>query len=501
VVAPVLAPGGDEAAGIAAAAAYPPDSDHVVWDARRSAREDDLPEPAVALDGLAEPLAAAIRDAARATVGDVALIAVRMLPWSEDRPFVFAAAASAKGRARIRRAGAANAAEVAALAFAETAETGPLDVVAHADDELARRLRAAQQALTGLSVVRAERVAALAPELAAALGDDAVVFPAPEEAPLPGPALATLTPIVERAGRAGAALPEAVAALLAEAGVSRLDEALAEPGHYAPHDLPVSGRAVLAALLEAVELAPEDAATVAADARWALVLEEDPAGASWLGGLPVLPRDVAWPTADGRALSHLATLACDALPAVERRDVLPPDGHLSLFADLTEAAEVYEPIAPGGRRELIRIVHTPPGVPTHSPEPDPAVAAASRDRHDPPAVLEQARVRAVPRLQLRHVGFGFADHLWSIDALGERAIGRLLPAVNGRPRPQLLGWPLTAQDDPREADADAEVLFHLGHHNPIGFHVLDAGDMMFFAPPAALRAHDWDQVTVWPSSC
>jgi Domain of unknown function (DUF1963) len=499
---PPLAPGGDEAAALAAALALSPAdyaSHSVIWDARRLAREDDLPDPAAALDDLAVPLARAIRAAAQDAVADLAFVVVDVIPYAmrEDAPLVRVAAVSAAGRERIVRAGAGSVAEVIHLAFAETEGTGPVDVLAVADPDLARRLRAASQALAGDAEVRAERVAAFAPELAAALGAIAVVRAEPGGPPLPSPLLASLEPVVPSAGAAG--LPDAVAALLAAAGAERLEDAMTEPYHYAPCALRVPDRDVLALLLGAAGLADADAATIAADARWALVLEADPRGASRIGGHPVLPADVPWPTAHGRALSHLATLALAELPAVEGRDVLPADGHLAFFADLTEAAEVFDPIEPGGRRELIRIVHAPAGAATH--EPDPPADAAPRDRRDPPALLRERRVAAVPRLQLRHVGFGFGATLWGIDELAERTVGRLTPAVNGDPGHQLLGWPSTVQDDPRNGYRDdAEALLHLVPDREIGFMMMDGGDMMFFASRDALRATDWDQVTAWPST-
>jgi hypothetical protein len=66
---------------------------------------------------------------------------------------------------------------------------------------------------------------------------------------------------------------------------------------------------------------------------------------------------------------------------------------------------------------------------------------------------------------------------------------------------QLLGWPLTVQDDPRGADAADEVLLHIADDAALGLSILDAGALMFFGRPEDLRAARWERVTVWPSSC
>lgn len=78
----------------------------------------------------------------------------------------------------------------------------------------------------------------------------------------------------------------------------------------------VPDRRALAALLHGAGLPQTAAGQVAADAAWAIVLEPGGTGATRLGGLPVLPADTPWPTADGRPLTHLATIALAELPHV-----------------------------------------------------------------------------------------------------------------------------------------------------------------------------------------
>jgi hypothetical protein len=201
--------------------------------------------------------------------------------------------------------------------------------------------------------------------------------------------------------------------------------------------------------------------------------------------------------AGDRTLTHLATIALSELPSVEGREVLPPDGHLSLFADLSEAGQFYEPLGPDAPgRECIAVIYAPGGVPTHEPSP-PDLGA--RDEHDPPIVLRERRVQPTARLQLREVGFGSAASRFGIDAVGEHVLGQLTPAINGRIGHQLLGFPPVVQDDPRE---DGQVaLFHIAHDADLGFDFLDAGDLLFFGAPDDIRARRWDRLTAWPSSC
>ena len=71
--------------------------------------------------------------------------------------------------------------------------------------------------------------------------------------------------------------------------------------------------------------------------------------------------------------------------------------------------------------------------------------------------------------------------------------------ANGTVPHQLLGFPATVQDDPRERGETS--LLHLVQDGRIGFSFLDAGSVHFFAAPDDVRARRWDRVTLWPSSC
>lgn len=253
-------------------------------------------------------------------------------------------------------------------------------------------------------------------------------------------------------------------------------------------ELRPQSRAELAQLLEGIGLTPDEAAALAADALWGILLEPGGSGVSRLGGAPVLPAGTPWPAADGRALTHLATIALDELPAVEGREHLPSGGLLSFFADLSEEGELYEPIEPGDDwgRDRVAVVHTPAGAATHEPSP-------------PGAALVERRVRPAPRLQLRHLGFDYGHQRFGIDALAEDAVVDLTERVNGTTQHQLLGHPWPVQDDPREPGQI--VLFHTGDDPEIDLHILDGGDLHFLGSPQDIAAQRWDQLTVWPNSC
>ena len=103
-------------------------------------------------------------------------------------------------------------------------------------------------------------------------------------------------------------------------------------------------------------------------------------------------------------------------------------------------------------------------------------------------------MRPTARLQLRHVGFGYAKHLYGLDAIAERALQGIVLRANGKVAQQLLGFPFTVQDDPRERGETS--LLHLVEEPGWDLAILDAGSLHFFAAPADVRARRWDQVTL-----
>ena len=178
------------------------------------------------------------------------------------------------------------------------------------------------------------------------------------------------------------------------------------------------------------------------------------------------------------------------------RELLPADGHLSFFADLSEAAELWEPVEPGGPdRELVAVLYAAPDAPTHEPRPP---DGPPHEEYDAPVVLRERRVRPTPRLQIRHMGFGYATRRYGLDAVADDLLQRLAYSINGGEDHQLLGYPAVVQDDPRD-DGDV-ALFHLGNDGELRFDFLDGGDLLFFGSADAIKARDWERLTVWPSS-
>jgi hypothetical protein len=242
--------------------------------------------------------------------------------------------------------------------------------------------------------------------------------------------------------------------------------------------LRVEDRAAIERLAVQRGLTHSRAREIAEDARWALMLEPDETAVSRLGGRPVLPADVPWPTAKGRPLTHLATIDLSELPLVEGRELLPQSGFVAFLADFGDDAELWEPTR---EREngVVRIVASEPGAAVHEPEPPGRIAMPFRER----------RVTAQPRLQIREP----RSH-------GEHVHAQLAAELAGgfEGVHQLLGHPPAVQEDPREDDDIA--LLHLTWDEPLGFTYLDGADLLVFGAPDDIRAGRWDRLTWMASS-
>lgn len=508
------------------------------WDARIHRRETDLPAPGDAFTGLAEPIAhavAAALAAVRERIGTLAFVAVGVSPESDvDGPPLLTA--SAAGVAYRRRAVATvdDAADVVRLSADGGPDTAVLPVLDHCSAELLRALRAGHQAAAADaddpdSYGRHARAAGsrLAVELAVEL--DRLSWPAADDAFVAivrGPDDWRVQMDADAdgdwddeewdddeedgwdeeddedtddAGRGGPALFPTLRAAIGDARADAALVALTPVGSSAGgtrRPLEVADRDALAGHLVEGGLDPADAERVAQEAAaWGILLTPGGSGVSRLGGLPVLEAGTPWPSRDGRPLTHLATIALDELPDVEGRDALPADGLLSFFADLSEAGEFWEPVELHESDTAV-ILRTAAGVTTYEPQ---APQAPDAEEHDAPIRLEELRVRATPRLQLREFGFGFAERTLGIDAVGEHLLVATAERINGEAHAQLLGYPPVVQDDPRE---DGQVaVFHLAHAPDIGFEFLDGGDVLFYADEADVRDGRWERATAWPSSC
>ena len=223
-------------------------------------------------------------------------------------------------------------------------------------------------------------------------------------------------------------------------------------------DLRLADRAALAALLRGVGLSDVDAARVSDDSAWAIVLEPGGDGESRLGGRPVLAAGTPWPAAEGRPLTHLATIALRELPDVDGRDVLAPDGYLGFFADLSDEGEFYEPVGPGSPRpELVRTVYVPPGAETYEPQLPHASDRAAW------ISLRSCSGACAPSRGCRSATSPMASSARSCPASTSgrsTSISRLRRPINGDIEHQLLGYPDVVQGDPRGRPTDVAV-FHM----------------------------------------
>ena len=217
-------------------------------------------------------------------------------------------------------------------------------------------------------------------------------------------------------------------------------------------------------------------------AAWGLLLTGRGRGRSRLGGGAALPEGMPWPAAEGRPLTHLATIDLAELPAFDGRDLLPADGDLVFFADLSEEGELWEPVV-AGEDDRVRILHVAPGTPTHEP--------------DPPLALRRRKVAFRPVLTMPEEPMG-------LDAAQRLAYDQLYWALYeatpelGEPGHLLLGHPVVVQGDPREP---GEVsLLHLGWDEALGFEHLDGGDLTFYADADDICAGRWERLTVSPAS-
>ncbi len=247
---------------------------------------------------------------------------------------------------------------------------------------------------------------------------------------------------------------------------------------------PPGSREELAALARSAGL-PED---VAALASWGLALTEGGTGRSRIGGHPALPQGTPWPMAGGRALTHMASLWLAELPDVEGRDLLPADGVLVVFADLTEEGELWEPTVVGEDDRVV-VLRAPADGALHEPEPP----ADHRDPGDVPALLRERRVAFVPVLTLPEAPKSLtdADRL-AYDDLFE-ALAEVTPG-HGDPGHLLLGNPRPVQFDTRQP-GEVSVL-HLGWDDELGFEILDGGAVTFFGDKDAVSAGRWDDLRV-----
>jgi hypothetical protein len=377
------------------------------WDARL--QRPEAPLTGNAFEGIAGPLADAVR-AAGAGWSPAFVVCDVFFRADRDQPgFPHAALAT---EAFLRRARTRTPDETVNAAYGANPDSLSLDLLSHAAPELLRRFRQIVQAFPGQ--VPGELLEPFAAEVSREL-----------RTRFPG------VRVIVRSPSSGPLAPFEI-----------------KPAKRSTSRSQVASREDLAALLEDHGITEPAASKIVADAGWAIVLPGGGRGESRLGGAPVLATEQVWPrTRDGRELHHLATLALHELPDIDGREILPRDGYLSFFADLEDRDALWEPIEPDSEMaDRAAIVYTPAGAGTQEPVG--------------PALVER-RVKPAARLQLRHVGFGSGMTRYRLDALGESALEPLIWRLNGGVGHQLFGFPPTVQDDPRR---DHEIsLLHLAN--------------------------------------
>ena len=425
-------------------------TEHLMFDGRTQRIEEDLPEPSRAFDGVAEPLAEALQRALLpqlAAIDGVAYVLVG--PRTSATEAIIASTAFVE---RARRMGLDDM-EIRSVLPEGPKGTVAVDAIDVASPELLRALRRGNQAFSDGR--RAEARANLATEVVAQLGSlswRGLAKP---------PTFVTPPRVWPRTHGRQTVEPATIAA---------------------PADRPQ-----LRQLLRNAGLDEDEARIVEQDARWALGITAGGNGSSRLGGAPLLAPGTPWPTAGGRPLTHLATIAFDELPAFEDRGQLPADGLLSFFVDLSDEGLV-DIVEPGdSRRDLVRFLPTPSGSPREAVVP-------------PGQALPELRVRFEPVLQLRDLTWGVGEHLLGLDALASKAVDRLRTRLAGLrwDQHQLLGHPVTVQDDPREPGQ--ATLLRVATDDAIGFSFQDGGDLHLYGAADDLRAAQWDRVTVLGSS-
>jgi uncharacterized protein YwqG len=172
-------------------------------------------------------------------------------------------------------------------------------------------------------------------------------------------------------------------------------------------------------------------------------LVPDGRGRSQLGGVPAIPGE--WPVSNGRALTHLASIALEELPAIPQRASLPGDGTLVFFADFSFENEGWGPVT--ADHPAIEIVHVPAGAASAQATPP----DEQRDEREVPVVLNELRVR------------------------------------------------FEAVVNPREPE-DLNLL-QLNWDEELGFMFADAGQISFWAAPEDLRAGNWHRIMATTESC
>lgn len=240
----------------------------------------------------------------------------------------------------------------------------------------------------------------------------------------------------------------------------------------------------------------EQAAQIAAQARWAHELIPAPAdaiGATRVGGLAPLPPGMPWPTWEERPLSFLALIDLGEIPPLPDNppgELSPPNaGVLLFFADLVDWTGEPESARPGNAVRVIA-VEDARGVPTAPPAP--TAWSEINDCEIELPTLNPVPMAFRPRLTL-------PAPMGDLDYWGNTVYETLVERVNraqGRRvlRTQWLGHPVDSIPDPPEENQ--HLLLGLNHDPRSGFMFADGGGIHYTATTTqAIREGDWNEIT------
>ena len=218
------------------------------------------------------------------------------------------------------------------------------------------------------------------------------------------------------------------------------------------------------------------APSLAQTAQWGAAITPGGNGASRLGGLPALPREVPWPRRGGQRLTHIATLALGEIPAFPGREVLPYEGSLLVFAEIRDPRELWDSVVPA-HSDAAQLIYVGP----HE------VLELATDVDDPEVVLSDLAVTYTPVLTVpSELEFDEieADVRWGRmcleygDAVSDLASGHLI-----------LGLPFGDARLPEELN-----LLYVCADGRLGELGLNFGNLALHAPPDVLARRDWSLV-------
>jgi uncharacterized protein YwqG len=165
-----------------------------------------------------------------------------------------------------------------------------------------------------------------------------------------------------------------------------------------------------------------------------------PVGVSRLGGLPVLPADMAWPSWQGQPQSFLAQINLSELPPFRDRNLLPEGGLLFFFYD--SAQSTYGGSASDrGSFAVLYSAHSGPAM-----RPDQMPERLDREAVFKPARLSCSIGMTEPGWEhpiLERLGMSFDERLTYADVVSR---ARVSASVSGRSCHQMLGYPSPLQN-------------------------------------------------------